>query len=46
MGAAALGIRSSGVGQHMKGKVIEAKPVIDGEKVDARLPPRLPETFF
>ena len=32
--------------EEMKAKVIEAKPVIDGEKVDARLPPRLPDRRF
>src|SRR5215831_15031309 len=31
--------------EEMKGKVIEAKP-IDGEKVDARLQPRLPDRRF
>jgi hypothetical protein len=28
------------------GKLIEAKPTIDGEKVDVRLPPRLPDRRF
>jgi|SRR6516225_2590707 hypothetical protein len=32
--------------EEMKAKAIEAKPVIDGEKVDARLPPRLPDRRF
>jgi hypothetical protein len=29
-----------------KGNAIKATPVIDGEKVDARLPPRLPDRRF
>ena len=29
--------------EEMKANAIEATPVIDGEKVDARLPPRLPD---
>ena len=32
--------------EEMKAKVIEAKPVIDGEKVDARLPPPIPDRRF
>jgi hypothetical protein len=32
--------------EEMKAKAIEAKPVIDGEKVDVRLPPRLPDRRF
>jgi len=32
--------------EEMKAKLIEAKPVIDGEKADARLPPRLPDRRF
>jgi hypothetical protein len=30
----------------MKAKAIEATPVIEGEKVDARLPPRLPDRRY
>ena len=30
----------------MKANAIEAKPIIDGEKVDARLSPRLPDRRF
>ena len=32
--------------EEMKPNAIEATPVIDGEKVDARLPPRLPDRRF
>src|SRR5215469_13401297 len=32
--------------EEMKAKTIEAKPTIDGEKVDARLLPRLPDRRF
>jgi hypothetical protein len=32
--------------EEMKAKEIEAKPVISGEKVDARLPPRLADCRF
>ena len=32
--------------EEMKTKAIEATPVIDGEKVDVRLPPRLPDRRF
>jgi len=32
--------------EEMKVKAIEATPVIDGEKVDARLPPRLADRRF
>jgi hypothetical protein len=30
----------------MKAKAIEATPVIDGEKVDVRLPPGVPDRRF
>ena len=32
--------------EEMKANAIEATPVIDGEKVDVRLPPRLPDRRF
>jgi hypothetical protein len=32
--------------EEMKTNAIEATPVIDGEKVDVRLPPRLPDRRF
>ena len=32
--------------EDMKANAIEATPVIDGEKVDVRLPPRLPDRRF
>ena len=32
--------------EETKANAIEATPVIDGEKVDARLPPRLPDRRF
>jgi len=32
--------------EEMKAKAIEATPVIEGEKVDARLPPRLPDRRY
>jgi len=32
--------------EEMKANAIEATPVIDGEKVDARLPPRLADRRF
>ena len=32
--------------EEMKAKAIEATPTIDGEKVDARLPPPLPDRRF
>ena len=32
--------------EEMKAKAIEVKPTIDGEKVDARLQPRVPDRRF
>ena len=32
--------------EEMKANAIETTPVIDGEKVDVRLPPRLPDRRF
>ena len=32
--------------EEMKANAIEATPVIDGEKVDARLPPRFPDRRY
>jgi len=32
--------------EEMKANTIEAKPVIDGEKVDVRLPPVVPDRRF
>jgi hypothetical protein len=32
--------------EEMKANVIEATPMIDGEKVDARLPPPIPDRRF
>jgi hypothetical protein len=32
--------------EEMKAKAIEATPLFDGEKVDVRLPPRLPDRRF
>ena len=32
--------------EEMKANAIETTPVIDGEKVDVRLPPRLPDRLF
>jgi hypothetical protein len=32
--------------EEMKAKTIEAEPVIDGERVDARLPPSIPDRRF
>ena len=32
--------------EEMKANAIEATPLIDGEKVDVRLPPRLPDRRF
>jgi hypothetical protein len=44
--AAILDRRIRHLEEMKNGKLIEAKPTIDGEKVDARLQPRVPDRRF
>src|SRR5262245_62156915 len=44
--AAILDRRIKRLQEMERGKLIEAKPTIDGEKVDVHLPPRVPDRRF